>query len=108
MVAGHQFNEKKKKKKISTTYLYILTFSIICCPLLFKKKGDLKKYFNIVVLTSSNIHINNYEKIHKFSNSLGYKSVINLSNQIKKLTPDYSLFLRKDLMNKFKNYEIKF
>ena len=96
-----------KKKKLARLICISSLFQLFVAHSCLKKRRDLKKYFNIVVLTSSNIHINNYEKIHKFSNSLGYKSVINLSNQIKKLTPDYSLFLRKDLMNKFKNYEIR-
>ena len=95
-----------KKKKLARLICISSLFQLFVAHSCLKKKKDLKKYFNIIVLTSSNIHVNNFEKIKNFSNSLGYKNVINLSNQIKKLTPSYSLFLRKDLMNKFKNYEI--
>lgn len=95
-----------KKKKLARLICISSLFQLFVAHSCLKKKKDLKKYFNIIVLTSSNIHINNFKKLKYFSNLLGYKNVINLSNQIKKLTPKYSFFFQKNLVNKFKNYEI--
>ena len=60
------------KKKLARLICISSLFQLFVAHSCLKKK-DLKKYFNIIVLTSSNIHINNFKKLKYFSNLLDIK-----------------------------------
>ena len=94
--------EKKSIRLICISSLFQLILAYTCI-----KKKNKKKNFDIILLSSSNIHSDNLKKIKKFSKFLGYKNVINFSNEIRKLSPNSSIVLKKKLTNKFKNYEIE-